>query len=118
MDMFCFGESLFRVVEEFARQVVKEESDIQGEEAVQKAAKFLQLTLDKINLQRLPMAWDLSRGFSPAQTIPAHIIHPMWKNSKDPSNMKLETASSLTIVEELVWKVLYHECGHAAGNEL
>lgn len=77
VDPFCFGESLTKVVVIIARQVINEESDMQGEQFVQDAAGLLLLALRGINTRRKGMVWNAPHGLLPTQTLPEHIIHFM-----------------------------------------
>lgn len=77
MDWFCFDASRAGVVKVFAIQLLKNESKIQDEEAVQDASKLLSSKLDKINVRSGRMAWDSSCDLSPTRNFSAIIIHFM-----------------------------------------
>lgn len=75
IDTASFKESLLRVVQIFARQLIIEEVNIVGEVDVQAAEIVLDRAVHDTSARQNTLFWDACRRLCPTQWFPAQIAH-------------------------------------------
>jgi hypothetical protein len=75
IDPKCAEIGMVSMVEVFAKQVLNEDSDVEGSPSVQAAARTFLHGVQSIRARHLKSAWPVPTGFHAVQQLPAHLHH-------------------------------------------
>lgn len=85
IDTVCFKESLYGVLQVFARQIINKDSDIFGKADGPTATKILVSAIDSISARRKKLSWEASQQFCLTQSFPASIPYFLSNHFRESS---------------------------------